>query len=471
MAENEKTRPPKGEGNKDEPKTPATGKNTGKKASDAGKGKTTARTSGARAGGAGKTGPTKTKKAAPPKKSATRKAASGKPASAPGGTNSGKIEKDGGRKGEKKPITTDQAIEAASAAIPQMMPTHLRRPFHQEDEKPRILVTGAGGALARQVISRLKLYYRVVAIDFRRAANLGLDVPSFRMDFNKRRFEDLFRRYDFYGVIHLGRIGADISSRFFRYSANVLGTQRLFELSIRYGVRQMLVLSTYFVYGASPYNPALLDEDTPLKAANLSHDLVDSVELENTANIYLYKHPDLHVTILRPCNIVGPGIGNNMGQLFSSRYAPVLVGFSPMMQFIHVEDMAGAVVDAFRKNRPGIYNVAPDDWIPYQEAVYHAGCARVPIVSLPSMVPQVISRILGWRSMPSYLVEFFKYPVIIDGTKFRETFGFDPAHGLEDIFAYYRNLKKGWIRRKLGGSHEPHMRRAMDQSGWNNLAR
>ncbi|MBW1989588.1 MAG: SDR family oxidoreductase [Deltaproteobacteria bacterium] len=331
-------------------------------------------------------------------------------------------------------------------------------------KRPVVMVTGAGGALAWQTIQRLRKNCDVVALDFRRKVNLGDDVKSFRVDFNKRRFEDIFREFTFDGVIHLGRIGADISSPFFRYNANVLGTQRLLDLCKKYGVGRVVVLSTFFVYGASPYNPALLTEDTPLKASNLSHDLVDSVELENVTTIYLYKHPDLHITVLRPTNIAGPRIGNNIGRLLSSRFAPVLVGFSPMMQFLHVEDAADAVVLAFEKNKPGIYNVAPDDWISYKDMLHRCGCIGVPVPSVPGQVPKALARTLNFKGMPSHLVNYFKYPVIIDGTLFKETFGFSPQRTTEDIAAYYRRRKEkqGLVRELLPFQKKKFGRRASD---------
>src|SRR5690606_37782911 len=97
--------------------------------------------------------------------------------------------------------------------------------------RPRILITGAAGALAQQVINRLRDQYDLVAVDFREQVYLGEDIPSYRIDFNKRVFEDLFRRYDFSGVIHLGRIASSQETRMRRYNANVLGTQKLLDLS------------------------------------------------------------------------------------------------------------------------------------------------------------------------------------------------------------------------------------------------
>jgi UDP-glucose 4-epimerase len=243
-------------------------------------------------------------------------------------------------------------------------------------------------------------------------------------------------------VIHIGRIFAHESNRQNRYNANVLGSKRLFELCRKYSVKQVMIHSTYFVYGASAYNPALLDEDAPLKASEVTQDLVDSVELESLANIYLWKHPELNVTILRPCNVLGPGVRNSMSLLLSRPLAPVLMGFSPLMQFLHVDDMADAMVLAFEKNKPGIYNVAPDDWVAYQEAVTQCGCKKLPLFSVPPVLPKIISGLLNWNAFfPPYLINYFKYPVILEGKLFRETFGWKPKRNLNDIFSYYRKNK------------------------------
>ncbi len=309
-------------------------------------------------------------------------------------------------------------------------------------QRPRLLITGAAGALAQQVISQLKDRYDLVAVDFREQVYLGDDIPSYCIDFNKRVFEDLFRRYHFEGVIHLGRIQSSQLTRMRRYNANVLGTQKLLDLSHKYGIRRVVVLSTYHVYGAVAYNPALIDEGAPLKAAGLSADLVDSVELENLANIYLWRYPDLNITILRPCNIVGPGVRNTMSTLLASERAPVLAGFSPMMQFIHIDDMADALVLAYQKPVRGVFNVAPEDWVAYQHALKLCGCKRVLLPSVPPIVPQLILKTLNLRSFPSYLLAFFKYPVVIDGRAFARQFDFAPRRPLQEIFRYYRDNKR-----------------------------
>ncbi len=308
--------------------------------------------------------------------------------------------------------------------------------------EPCVLVTGAAGVLAQETIVRLAPRHKVVAVDFRRAVEIGEDITSYKVDFLKRGMEDIFRNHDIRAVIHLGRIGTDVMGRFFRYNANVIGTQKLFDLCVKYCVERVVVLSSFFVYGANAYNPALLDEDTPLKASELTRDLIDSVELENLSNIYLYKHPSLNMTILRPCNIAGPGVRNNIGRLLSRKFVPVLWGFNPVMQFIHVGDMADAVVLAYEKTVPGVFNVAPEDWVAYREVLKRCGIHGLPILSIPPALPMFLSRLMGWKAFPSYLVNYFRYPVILDGSRFAKAFGFKPRRSLEETFTHYRELKK-----------------------------
>ena len=311
-----------------------------------------------------------------------------------------------------------------------------------EHRRPHILITGAAGALAQQVIEQLRDTCDLVAVDFREQVYLGDDIPSYCIDFNKRVFEDLFRRYQFDGVIHMGRIMSSQLTRMRRYNANVLGTQKLLDLSHKYGIKRVVVLSTFHVYGAVAYNPALIDEAAPLKSAGLSADLIDSVELENLANIYLWRYPELNITILRPCNIVGPGGRNTISTLLASERAPVLAGFSPMMQFIHIDDMADAIVLAYKKPTRGVYNVAPQDWVAYQHALKLCGCKRIQVPSIPPMVPKMILGTLKLKSFPSYLMAFFKYPVVIDGRAFVNEFGFEPKRPLKEIFRFYRENKR-----------------------------
>lgn len=306
----------------------------------------------------------------------------------------------------------------------------------------KVMVTGAAGALAQHVIAELQAaHYEVVGVEFRGLQNDYPDTVDYVVDLNQRPFEDVFREHDFIGIVHLGRIRITQSTRGRRYSANVIGTSRLLGLAKKYGVTKVLALSTFHVYGADARNPSLIDEEYPMRAANLMPEIVDAVELENLFNIHLYKDPELNIVILRPCNIAGPGINNEISRMLGQRVAPCLVGFSPLMQFIHVDDMARATRMAFEQNHPGVYNVAPDDYVTYQDALQMAGCRRLFLPSVPPGVARRAVRALGRFAPPAYLIDFFKYSVIVDGSLFARSFDFQPSHSLSELFAHYRARK------------------------------
>ena len=63
---------------------------------------------------------------------------------------------------------------------------------------------------------------------------------------------------EFFTAEEAAKYEAAENTRQNRYNANVLGTKKLLELCRKYAVKQVMIHSTYFVYGASAYNPALL---------------------------------------------------------------------------------------------------------------------------------------------------------------------------------------------------------------------
>lgn len=340
-------------------------------------------------------------------------------------------------------MTMDDNSTKPSAGS-RKVPSQRRSPSRSDmDRKVRgkLLITGAAGALAKHVIDIIKPDYDIVGVDFRGLRNEHPDTVDYEVDFNKRTFEDVFREHEFTAVLHLGRIQSTQFDRHRRFSSNVIGTRRLLRLSQKYGVEQVVVMSTFHVYGADPNNPALIDENYPLQAANLHEELVDAVELDSMANIYLYKYPELNIHLLRPCNIAGPGLANTISRLLSQRVAPCLAGFSPVMQFIHVEDMARALVACLNKPQSGIYNVAPADWITYQDALRLAGCRRLPLPSIPAPWPRALTRLLGHNSFPAYMTNFFKHAVVLDGQLFAHTFDFEPMYGFDEIFRFYRGAR------------------------------
>src|SRR5205823_14333424 len=90
-----------------------------------------------------------------------------------------------------------------------------------------------------------------------------------------------------------------------RHEVNVLGTKRVLEYAIAYGVKRVVVLSSSYVYGALPDNPYYVDEDYPLNVSRTYPEVRDLAEVDTLATAFLWRHPEVTTAILRPVNTLG----------------------------------------------------------------------------------------------------------------------------------------------------------------------
>ena len=285
-----------------------------------------------------------------------------------------------------------------------------------------VLLTGAAGGLAQLVTSRLQ-DHRVVGVDVRPTP------PDFPGPFvqvrryHQRRMAEVFRQHRPRVLVHLGRVRArEVHSASLRYDLNVLGTRFLLELARQHGVELVVVLSTYHVYGADHINHVLIREDEPLRAVQTFPALADAVELDLAATTSLWRHRDVSAAVLRPVNIVGPHLRNLMSRLLRRGRVPKLLGYDPLMQFLHEGDAARAIAMAIEDpDLVGVFNIAGEGVIPWSRAIRAAGQRM-------AIVPVSVARALaGVGGIPPHLVRYFRFPTVVCDADFREATGFRPA--------------------------------------------
>ncbi len=292
----------------------------------------------------------------------------------------------------------------------------------------RILITGASSAIARLVAGALSPKYELVGVD-PRPAPISSHFPGEFMiaDYHSRKLDEVFKKYTFDAVMHLGRIRESqrISAQY-RFQMNVIGTQKLLDLCKQSGVKNLIVLSTYHVYGAHRMNSLQLTEESPLRASQSFPELVDAVELDHSATTFMWKHRDIRTTILRPVNVIGKHVRNTICSMLRSGMCPKIIGFDPLMQFIDEKDLARALILSLENPVSGIFNVAGEGVIAYSHAIRHAQAMTIPI---PPLVSAGFVRLLDQFShlgFPPYLMEYFRYPTIVNDDAFRKAFGYQP---------------------------------------------
>jgi UDP-glucose 4-epimerase len=297
-----------------------------------------------------------------------------------------------------------------------------------------IAITGIGGRFGRAVARRLHRHHRIIGIDRRNVDDLPKDVEHLRVDIRRRGVEDVFRREQLDAVIHLNIMHDPRTRQEEHHAFNLVGTQKIFELCAEHRVPKVVVLSSADVYGPDPNNNQFLTEDAPLMGGQNFEAIRDLIALDMFCNTFFWRHPEIETVILRPVHIVGQV--NNAPSRYLRLERPIaIMGFDPMVQIMHVEDVVSAIERTLIPGVRGVFNLA--------------GPSPVPLSLLFDKldrnvlrVPETVARALleaGWSlklsDWPVPEVDHIKYVCMVDDSNAREQLGFTHDHSVDDILA------------------------------------
>jgi UDP-glucose 4-epimerase len=331
-----------------------------------------------------------------------------------------------------EPVRPVEVAPAEPTPAPDRHPRGGARPGE------RILITGIAGGQGRLITRRLAKDFEIAGVDRQPWDGHPRGVRVHVLDLRKRKFEDIFRTERPDAVVHHAFVRHFRGDPEVRHEVNVLGTKRLLEYAIAHGVKRIVVLSSGYVYGALPDNPYYVDEEYPLNVSRTYPEVRDLAEVDTLVGAFLWRHPEVATTILRPVNTLGYYVHSAIGKYLRQRYVPTIMGFNPMMQFIHEEDVAEAVALALQSGTHGVFNVVGPGAVPLKVAIRETGGAAVPI---PESIARVVfTRLfrLGLYHTPVGAMDFLKYPCTLDGGRFEAATGFRPLFSLEDVFASVR---------------------------------
>jgi UDP-glucose 4-epimerase len=295
-----------------------------------------------------------------------------------------------------------------------------------------VLVTGIAGNLGRALAKLLHGETHVVGVDRRPFVGKPKDVDHLRVDVRKARVEEAFRRGRIEAVIHIGIMHDPRMPRSEAHSFNVIGTHKILELCVRHGVKKLVVLSSANAYGPRPDNSNFLPEETPLMAAERFSEMRDLIEVDMYAQSFMWQHPEIETVILRPVNIVGPTVRNAPSNYLRLERPITVMGFDPMVQLIHEEDVCRAMVLALRPGLRGVFNVTGPGEVPLSAVLRELGRRPIPVPHplVRPLVRQAFAARLS--SFPPEEVDHIQYLCVVDGSRFARDAGWTPAFSLKD---------------------------------------
>lgn len=298
------------------------------------------------------------------------------------------------------------------------------------------LLLWADQILAQRESKLVEHFDGIVAIDLHPPQTKLTKTRFFKLDLTEtnvdQKLAEIFEREKVSALLHLAFQHNPTKHSGFAHELHSIGTMYLLNACGKQKIKKIVVDSTTHCYGAFPNNPNFLSEEHPLRGGVQSSYIRDRIDVENQMKKYQQHHPECILTVLRPCSILGPNIHNFATRYLSRKICLTPLGYDPLIQLVHEEDILRAFQMVLEKDAPGIFNIVGQGVLPLLTLLHLTGRIVIP---LPNTVlyPMVHAMWQGNVAVvpPRYL-EFLRYLWVADGIKAKEDLGFVPKYSTRE---------------------------------------
>jgi len=303
-----------------------------------------------------------------------------------------------------------------------------------------VAVTGTSEFLGRNLIERLESdphYTKILALDVREPVGAARKTVFCPMDLTSpeagQELAELLRAHKVDTLAHLAFLSHPVHDETYAHELQVIGTMHTLNAAAASRVRKLVMLGSTMTYGARPDNPNFLREEDPLRGLDDCPIVNDLVEAEQQLQRFSRKHPKIITTILRMGCLLGTKVDGLVLRLLSRTTVPTVMGYDPLMQFLHEEDAMAAWKLAVDQDFRGAFNIVGPGVLPLSTALRLGGRIGMPI---PHFLWENIGGLL-WifqaLEFPVSFVDYLRYLWVADGRKAREQMGFTPRYGSKQV--------------------------------------
>lgn len=305
-----------------------------------------------------------------------------------------------------------------------------------------IAITGLRTFLGRRLAERLARIagVRVIGIDRVRPHRLPATVDCQLIDLTAPDAGSIvaerLHKASVETVVHLafrqhpsGDVEAD-------HELDTIGSMHVLHGAAAAGVGRIVVESSTQCYGARADNPNFLSEDHPLRGHPDAHAVRDRVAMEGLVEELRERHPELDVTVLRACWRFGPEADHAIARYFSRSIVPTLMGYDPLVQLIHENDLLAIFEQATLGRHPGTFNAVAPGVVPLSVLLRSGGKRLLPVPH------PFLHRLREFPSQatsgdpPAGFYDFLRYLWVADGSKGWAEFG-HPTYTTRETWASF----------------------------------
>ncbi len=270
-----------------------------------------------------------------------------------------------------------------------------------------VVLTGAGGALGDRVVDRLHGLPDIDVVVVQPGATPDTAAGSCDV------------------VVDLG--SSDYDRRAARRESVTEFAAGTLATADRLGATHVVFVSSAMVYGARANNAIPLTEEATLRPDVefvFARQLASAEEL-----VEQWRRSDSvrAACVLRPAVSLAAGGDSRLASAIVSGFGRRLAEADPPSQYLHLDDLASAVVLAVRDRLDGVYNVAPDGWVAGDRVRALSG--ERPRLPLPERVSELVAG-LRWRfqrgPIPPGLLPYTLDPWVVSNGRLRVA-GWEPT--------------------------------------------
>lgn len=300
------------------------------------------------------------------------------------------------------------------------------------DRRSKVAITGSSGLLGREVVRQFRSSCPGAEI-------LGIDVVPPNNKTWGEECPDQFQKVDITvatdvegalesflpdTVIHLAFIVDPMRDTKKMRKINIDGTKHVLQACAKLKVNALLVASSASAYGAWSTNPPSIPETQPVKPHPDYQYASEKAEIDVMTQNFAKDNPDMLVSLVRPCIVLGPNINNFIARSLLDPVQMEVWGSTCSLQFVDVEDVAGAILSILLKKARGPFNVAPPDALTRAQIA-----APNNVVTLPYYLLWVILFFCWWlevgpKDAPPGILDFSYYPWVVDPKRLTDELGF-----------------------------------------------
>ena len=305
----------------------------------------------------------------------------------------------------------------------------------------RILITGISGAIGSSLTRKLESDPNIkdlVGVDIK-PPQID-DFTFYRLHVASRKLEDIVKKHDITTIVHLAWMVSQTHNELEEYRTDILGSANILEAARKANVKHIIVASTGKVYGMHESNDHVFSEDDQLNGEGQLAYVQYKVMLENLCEDFSSLNPNIKITVLRPCTILGPNVSNPITRRMKKRRVVSLIEYNPRRQFVDIEDVIEVFYQAIKKRMPGIFNISSDGTVPQHDLHLYLGKKQRILPTKP--IEKLLSFL--WKLRLSEInpqaLDYLKYSIIIGNEKLKKEFGYTPKYSTEETLRRFSNL-------------------------------